>query len=243
MQELIGQIAAALVGGTIILILAVIAWRGQSHSISTVQYSAAKEGVLDFAEVLEEDISNLGAGLRNNVLRELDPPTSPLLDSDLAGAFYTGGPAAFDTLSSSTPRRIHFCSWTARGTDIDPTEDVCDDVEYRWVTGSSVQVFNPATGAYDTVPTYLVERFVNGTKDGESIDSITEITFDLFDANNTPTSTLPDVRAVQVTIKAISPLGGGEGFIDPNDPAIRGQIDQTRWTRMIRPHNLTRVPN
>ena len=64
MQELIGQIAAAVIGGTIILILAVIAWRGQNHAISATQYSAAKEGILDFAEVIEDRFktAHLGFG-------------------------------------------------------------------------------------------------------------------------------------------------------------------------------------
>ena len=69
LQELIVHIAATMIAGVIILILAVVAWRGQHHSVSSEQYSAAKRGVLDLVQVFEEDFSNMGAGRTNATLK------------------------------------------------------------------------------------------------------------------------------------------------------------------------------
>ena len=246
MQELIGQIAATVIGGVIILILAVIAWRGQSHAVGSVQYSSAKESILDFAEVMEEDLSNMGAGLTNNTLRS----------STGYGGFY--GASSFNT--TTPPYSFKFYSWTDRSTPINPSADLDSWVEYEWEETGNVQVFEPTTNSYVSTPTYQIKRTVktatgSAAPSGESMDSLTEVAF-IFWGDDPATSEtweeldiesdnslMRHVRAIEVTLKAVSPLGGGTGYLDASDPAMRGQIDQTRWARMIRPHNLTRVPN
>lgn len=234
MQEWIGHIAAAVIGATLLLVLAVLSWRGQHHTITATQYSAAKESALDFAEVIDEDLSNMGAGLRNNTIHSPSPP--------YAGAFYTGGPeAAFDT--SSTIRSIHFCSWTDRTATINPLVDTCNRVAYTWQQIGTVQVQSPTTGTFVTVPTYLIERLVNGNPAGQSTGTVTEVRFDLYNASGASTGTLADVRAIEVTLKAVSPLGGGKGIVSNDDPNLKYQIDETRWSRMIRPLNLARISN
>lgn len=236
MQELIGQIAATVIGGTIILILAVIAWRGQNHAISSTQYSAAKEGILDFAEVIEEDLSNMGAGVTNATLRNNQ-----------------GGFADASAFSlSSTTNDFRFYSWAVRGDNDNHTTDAdAVVVRYEWEPTGTVQVFNPATQAFEPKTTYMIERAVDsggGFDDaGSSIDTLTEIEFAFLDDAGNPVDVeanpaqMRDVRAVDVTLKAVSPLGGGTGYLDPNDPAQRGEIEETRWTRLIRPPNLTRA--
>lgn len=244
MQEWIGHIAAALIGGTILLILAVIGWRGQHHSTSATQYTAAKGRMLDIVQVLEEDLSNMGAGLTNNTINEEGAAAA----ADIyAGAFYTDEGNPFDTTSAT--RTIRFCSWTSRSTSFaDPTLDTCDRVRYEWKEVGTAQV-RTTSGTYASVPTYQIERFVNGTKNGESADVYTQVRFDLFDSsgavevNPSPSSNLKNVRAVRVSLRAVSPLGGGEGYTSDEDPALRYQVDQTRWSRMIRPLNLARVSN
>lgn len=239
MQEWIGHIAAIVIGGTILLILAVVGWRGQHNSVSATQFSAAKEGILDFAEVIEEDVSNMGAGRTNNTL------TNPAG----YGAFVDA--SAYDP--TGTPASIRFYSWTARdGTYLNPQVDYSNVVEYRWQVTDSVQVQDPATHTFQTVPSYRIERFVNGTANGESIDTLTEVAFVLYDASgaeltpaaiaSTP-SLLNQVRAVAVTLRGVSPLGGGEGYRSDTDAALRYEMDQSRWSRFIRPPNLARVPN
>lgn len=250
MQELIGQIAATVIGGVIILILAVIAWRGQHHAISTTQYSAAKESVLDFAEVIEEDFSNLGGGLTNNAVSE----TVQDANCPNEGGF-SANATAFDTTSAT--RTVEFYSWVDREATVpDDDPDVCDDgfiVKYEWTaTGNTVRVLDGAT--YVTKPTYRIERFVKPAsggayvKNGESVDTVTEFTIDLFDADGNAINLMADltqgyrVRTTLVTLKIVSPLGGGQD-VGPDDPTYRGSIDETRWSRTIRPINLARVSN
>jgi hypothetical protein len=237
MQELIGHIAAAVLGGLLLLLLATLLWRGEQTRISAAQYTTAKTGVLDFVRVLEEDLSNLGAGLPNAVLHDSSST------DDYRGGFFVGNGAAFDT--ASTPRVLRFCSWTDRAADIDPDSTYCNTttaVEYRWQSSGTAQVKDPGTNTYTTVPTYLVERFVGGTKTGESVDTVTEFRLDLFDAGEAATSVLENVRALRVSVRAVSPLGGGEGYVETDDPDLEYQLDQTRWSRTIRPPNLTRPP-
>lgn len=240
MQELIGQIAASLIAGTIILILAVVSWRGQHHSTSAVQYSALKEGVLDFAEVMEEDLSNMGAGRTNNTLTSAAG----------YGAFYSS--TAFNTTTS--PYTFKFYSWTDRTADITPGTDHDSWVQYQWQQTGTVQVKDPATGNYVTTPTFKIERTVktaagSATSSGESIDTITGITFEFLNdvgtalAVETTPSLMKNVRAVRVTLTAVSPLGGGEGYLTTDDAALKYDVDQSRWSRTIRPPNLNRVPN
>lgn len=237
MQELIGQIAATVIGGVIILILAVIAWRGQNHATSAVQYSAGKEGILDFAQVMEEDLSNMGAGLKN----------ATLADSSKHGGFADA--TAFDT--SSTVREFRFYSWTDRLTDDNYATDTdAVLVRYQWSQTGTVQVLNPLTQVLETKPTYIIERAVDSGAGfepaGSSIETLTEVSFDFFDEFGNPENVgtaagMRDVRAMDVTLRAVTPLGGGTGFVDASDPAQRGEIEETRWNRVIRPHNLTRA--
>ena len=241
MQEMIGLLASAIIGATIILILAVIAWRGQHHTIAATQYSAAKEGTLDFAEVIEEDISNLGAGLSSNTLA--DPTnTNPNYD----GGFYIGGGAPFDSTGHLT-----FATWEDRTTETSANFCVDDDVvvvRYEWTQTGTVQVLDGLTNTFVTKDTYIIRREIDGTPSGESVDTLTDIKFEFFRADGQKINLHDNptqgnlVRTVRVRLKAVSPLGGGD-FVDPNDPSYRQQIDETRWSRTIRPINLARVSN
>lgn len=227
-----------MIGATILLILAVIAWRGQHHSVSTEQFSAAKEGMLDFAEVMEEDLSNMGAGRTNN----------SLVDPSGYGAFVGSGGYNMATW----PRSIEFYSWTDRSASINETVNYTNRVEYRWDSTGTAQVFNPPTGDYETVTTYGIERFVNGTANGSSIETLTSVEFNLYNRAGTELTPamigsnallLNQVYEVRVSLRAVSPLGGGTGYRDNTDSALRYEIDQTRWSRAFRPVNLARVAN
>ncbi|MCH7639521.1 MAG: hypothetical protein IH855_08680 [Bacteroidetes bacterium] len=236
MQELIGHIAATMIAGVIILILAVVAWRGQHHSVSSEQYSAAKQGVLDLVQVFEEDFSNMGAGRTNATLKS---PTG-------YGAFFSA--SSFNV--TAAPYSVRFYAWTDRTTAIDPEVDYTNNVEYRWDATGTTRIYDPVTNTYVTIPTYTIERFVNGIANGSSIDSITDVSITLYNSSGTeitPTDITADplllnqVYAVQISIRAVSPLGGGQGYRDQNDAALRYEVEETRWSRMFRPVNLARV--
>ncbi len=245
MQELIAIIASTVIGATIILMLAVIAWRGQNHTTSSVQYSAAKSGVLDFAEVIEEDLGNMGAGQSNAFMR----------------ANYGGFTSLSSYDSTATPGYLEFYSWTDRNASVsnaalNPSVDYNRRVRYEWSEVGTAQVFDYTTRDFVAKPTFIIRRFVDdgsGSLDpaGSSIDTLTEIVFRFYNIDgiavdiNAPATTaeLHSVRAIEVALAAASPLGGGTGFVDASDIAQRGDIDQARWVRRFRPPNLIRVTN
>lgn len=245
MQEMIGIIASVVIGATIILVLAVISWRGNTHATSAVQYSAAKEGILDFAEVMEEDLSNMASGQSSAYMRA-NNGGFPNLNSFQP----TASPTAY----------LQFYSWFDRdnsvsNTALNPSADYFRQVRYEWAETGTVQTLDATTNSYVATPTYMIERSVSTgggafSDAGSSIDTLTDIefTFRDIDGNVVDISTpatqaeLQSVRTIEVTLVAVSPLGGGTN-VDANDPAQRGEIDQTRWTRVIRPPNLIRVTN
>jgi hypothetical protein len=62
MQWLIDHMAAFIIACTIILLLAVMQLRGQQASIETVQYNVARTAAFNLTQVLEQDVTNIGAG-------------------------------------------------------------------------------------------------------------------------------------------------------------------------------------
>ncbi len=63
MQMLLDHIAAVVISGIIILVLAVVTLGGKSSSIESTQYRAQKRMLLNLVEFLERDITNIGAGV------------------------------------------------------------------------------------------------------------------------------------------------------------------------------------
>ena len=246
MQEMIALVASVIIAGVIVLAVALIQWRGQHTSIDATQFVTAKSGVLDFAEIVEEDMSNLGAGL-----------SAAAMTGGSAGnaGGFVGGAAAFDT--SSATRRVEFYTWA------DTTADFSDSppappaypvnyqpyrVRYQWTaTGNTARTLDPTTNTYDTVPTYLVERFVNAgsgyVKAGESVNTVTLLRFDLFDIGGTPVTPAnrASARQIEVTLMAVSPLGGGsDGMIDA-EAGVAPAVSESRWNKVFRPPNLARL--
>ena len=247
MQEMIALVASVVIGAVIILAVALVQWRGQHTSIDATQFVTAKSGVLDFAEIMEEDISNLGAGLSAAAM------TGGSVGN--AGGF-VGGNAAFDTSSSSTIRRVEFYTWadtTADFSDTPPAPPAYPvnyqpyRVRYQWTVTGTARTLDPTTNAYDTVPTYLVERFVNDgsgyVKSGESVNTVTLLRFDLFDIGGTPVTPAKreNTRQIEVTLMAVSPLGGGtDGMID-TEAGVAPAVSESRWNKVFRPPNLARL--
>lgn len=239
---MIALVASVVIAAVIVLAVGLIQWRGQHTSIDATQFVTAKSGVLDFAEVIEEDISNLGAGL-----------SAADMHSGAAGNLLGFG-AAFDT--SSATRIVEFYTWadtTADFSDAPPAPPAYPvnfepyKVKYEWTTtGETVRAYDPNTNTYATVPTYLVERYVDdGTgyvKDGESVDTITQLRFDLFDIDGDPVipANRADARQIEVTLMAVSPLGGGTAGMIDEEAGAAPAVSESRWNKMFRPPNLAR---
>lgn len=242
MSNLLATLAAAVIGAFVLFAAAAINWRTVHATDSAAQYASSKVSLQSLVEVIEVDLSNLGAGLTNNTLKDVSPAGSAT--DAYRGGFYAASGSPWDFTSST--RYLQFCSVldTSTSTLPDPTTNTCDVVRYEWSQQGTVQVRDNSTTASDyiTVPVYRLDRSVNGTADGGSLTTLTEIDFEPLGANGAPTSVPEDVRAVRVSLRAVSPLNGGSGYLDEDDPALAYDMDQTRWSRTIRPPNLARVP-
>ena len=235
MQEMIALVASVVIGAVILLILALIQWKGQHSSIDAAQFASAKSGMLDLVNVFEDDLTNLGAGL-----------SVADMENGLTGATanvggFTGpfGSFAFDT--SSSTRTVTFYAWADTSTTANALSTATNVIQYSWkTTGETVLVLDPATNTYSSEPTYRLLRSVDGNPAGESLDTITEITIDLFDASGAATGSLADVRTLEVTVKAVSPLGGGESGMVDTEAGLAPTVSETRWHKTIRPPNLGR---
>lgn len=220
MQELLALIAAIVISSLLLLAVGVLAWRMQHHSVEAVQYSAAKAQELGgLGRTLEEDLANLGAGL-----------TTPSLDA-------TGAFAEYDTLAGT----YEFTTWTARDTRTDDlTADDGDLVRYEVqpLTGSDVVVRDAVTRQFTTAPTVRVSR----TEAGRTVayEGVLDAKIRLFDVDGDPTLIPALGCEVEVTVRQVSPLGGGSAGMAGDDGAVPF-VDQTRWTRRFRPVNLTRM--
>ena len=114
MQFLIDHITSIVIGAVLILIVAGVQLRGQNSSVDATQYSAAKTRLLDLAQMMERDFSNIGAGVST---------------AAMASAIQT-----FDTLSST---RVF--AFYGRVDQADPDSHL---IRYEWVPTDSVTLKN-----------------------------------------------------------------------------------------------------
>ena len=128
MQAILDNLAAVVIGATVLLIIAFTQFKGQEAAVDGVQYYAAKTHMVDLARQLQVDLHSLGAGVPN-----------ALIETGGAFAAYaaTGDTThvlAFRTYNDST-------AFAAKAT----ADVVCYE---RVLTGETAHVQDPATGAY-----------------------------------------------------------------------------------------------
>jgi hypothetical protein len=122
----------------------------------------------------------------------------------------------FDTLA--IPARISFVART------DSTDPLGHSVTYRWEAMDSVVLKDKSV-----IPTYNVERLIDGNVSGRSVGAITGFRVDLLTADSLSINTnFQNVRLVNVLISVASTLG------------TNAQIEQSRWRKQFRPMNMTR---
>lgn len=96
-------------------------------------------------------------------------------------------------------------------------------IRYEWQQAGTVAL---RTG---NVTTYTLRRLVDGNLAGSSTGYITSFDIDFFAPGGTPVAaTVDSMRVVRLDVAAVSPLGRGNN------------IEQSRWTKVFRPVNLTR---
>jgi hypothetical protein len=224
MQWIIDNLAAFLIGTTILLILFVLQSRGQEAAMEALQFNTAKTDIHAAVAMLEQDLANAGAGL-------LVPSSGDPL---------VGVGVQIDTVSAT--RYLRFRGRTDRAL---PNVQC---IEYRWQKdGGTVTLRSGAV-----VDTYQLERGTNATCPvppanfvAASSNTVTDFRVTLRNADLVPIYSadplaLASTRRFDVKLKLVSVLERTE-YDGPD--ATSGEtelIDETRWERQIRPLNLQR---
>jgi len=226
MQALLDNLAAVVIGGTVLLIIAFTQFKGQEAAVDGVQYYAAKTQMVDFVRQLQVDLNSLGAGVPN------------------AGV-ETGGAFAAYSVSGDTTDVLSFRTY-GDSTAFSPKMGADVVCYQREGSGKTVYVQDPATGTYVEKPTFRIVRRLNptsaatctgGTVTGTSMSTLTAFDIDLRRENGTSTNTFAEVRQLGVHVRAVSPLGGGT---TEHQGGMKQHVDETRWDTVLRPPNLTR---
>ena len=120
---------------------------------------------------------------------------------------------AIATLDTTSATR-QFTFWART----DPASTDAQQISYQWTL----------TGTQEDDPHYEITRLVDGNP-SMSLNSMTEVVVRLFDENLNPVvGNYPDTRRIYVGVRAAISDDGS------------GSIEQTQWSSMFRPVNLTR---
>ncbi|NBB75675.1 MAG: hypothetical protein GVY35_18685 [Bacteroidetes bacterium] len=234
MHFLLDHLVAVMVGATVLLMVAAVQFRGQEAAVDSVQYRAAKARTIDWARQVTQDLQNIGSGLTRS---ELQSGTA-FIDT----SFATNGVFIFRATTGN--KDAAGFSQFGPGT----ANVICYE---RQMTGDTVNVFNPATGARTDRETFRIVRRLNpsygagscsgGTVTGQSMDTLTR--FDLrfwtqAGRAGPPPARLRDIRVLHIDLRSVSPLGGGT---TEGRGGMKQFVDETRWSQGFRPFNLNRI--
>lgn len=234
MNVLLDNIAAVVIGGTILLIIAFLQVRGQASALDGIAYYATKARTVDFVQQLRTDLNNVGAGVPG---ADIEAGKALLHHATAAGGDTTDV-FTFRTYGDSTAFE------TKTGASI-----VCYK---REPTGRTARVFDPASGTTVGRPTFRIVRRLNpttpatctgGTETASSASSFTAFRLSLHRDDGSAVTTsagFPQVRKIEAHLRAASPLGGRAGDAPAPDGSHTGQVEETRWTGVFHPVNLTR---
>lgn len=198
--EMIFAVLATVIAGILLYTAFIVQKGGQDSAIDAVQYRAAKNEQMAFAEMMQRDFGNIGSYMVKN-----------------AGGGFTGAVVNpedaiengwYTQTASSIPGEVEGFFQFQSQTD---SMAAPSQVRYQWapVDGETVTL-NDGT----TEQLYLVERIIGGNVAGQT-DSVTEFKVDLYtDSSSVPILiNLDRARVVSVRMKAVSPLRKG-AFIE-----------------------------
>lgn len=113
MSESIGYVLSIMIAGIVVFIIFASSIRGNEAAVETLQYSTAKQSLLDVVSMMDRDFRNIGS----NFPYPNSLPEFAILQ--------------YDTVT--VPHRFDFVAQTRRG--MPP-----DTVSYRWKPGSPVKI-------------------------------------------------------------------------------------------------------
>jgi hypothetical protein len=217
-QQMILLVAAAVIAGIALFVLASIQERGQEAAVDAVQYAAAKEDLHNVVDMMERDLRNMGASMYFDaggcncwVGASLDPINV------LEGTWYDSS-----AVTGGTWYRLKFYTQTD---SLTPP----DTVRYVWRPAPGAGTVTLRDGTVRTIQ--RLERYQGGALTGWS-DDITLLRVRLRQPETQPTLiNLSDARTIDVTLRTMSPLGMGD------------VIEETRFDATYRPVAMTITDN
>lgn len=201
-QQLILYTVVSLVVGVVLFLMFSVQQRGQEASMDATQYRAAKQGMLNLVEMVEQDFKNVGSYMywdenaSRFVAETSEPPNETAIRSDGVereevenGYHYTFEFHA--QVDSTRPPAV---------------------VRYEWMPMDRVVTLENGTER----ELYRVERYVDGDLSGTSENMVTSMDVELRPDTTGAANTIfnpEDTRQIDVSITAVSPLGRGK-FIE-----------------------------
>jgi len=215
-QQMILLVAATVIAGIALFVLASVQERGQEAAVDAVQYAAAKEDLHNVVDMLERDLRNMGASMYfdaggcNCWVGASVDPTTVLQPGWYDSTIVAGG-------------QLYTLQFV---TQIDSTAPPVG-VVYTWEpTGETVTLRNGTVRARQRL-----ERRIGGTLSGVSND-VSLLRLRLRQPESEPGMVnLSDTRVIDVTLRTVSPLGMG------------AVIEETRFDATYRPVGMAITDN
>lgn len=206
-QQMILYTVAALIVMVVFLILFRVQAEARESAIDATRYRAAKQDMLNFTAVMEQDFRNIGAYLYWNGTRLVGDVVDPALAIQ---------PGAYDSNTTATPTQYWFEFLAQTDTASTPVT-----VRYEWeATGETVQL-NDGT-VRDLI---RIDRYVAGALSGFT-NTVTDFNLRMLPDTSggyVYLTNLHEMRLLHVGLKGISTLGKGE------------QVEETRYNVSYRP--------
>ncbi len=214
-QQMILLVAASVIAGIAIFVLASVQERGQDAAVDAVQYASAKQDLHNVVDMLERDLRNMGASMYFDATCDCFVGASMAPTSVLQPGWYDS-----TAVAGGLRYTLRFMAQT------DPNA-APEAVEYIWEpTGQTVTLRN---GTVRTVQS--LERRIAGAVTGRS-DDITLLRLRLREPEWEPGMVnLSDARVIDLTLRTISPLGMGDA------------VQETRFDATYRPVAMSITDN
>jgi hypothetical protein len=206
-QQMILLVAATVIAGIALFVLATIQDRGADAAVDAVQYAAAKEDLHNVVDMMERDLRNMGAYMYYDAACPcwVGQPMNPV------NVIQAGW---FDSTSVGGGQRYTLKFYTQSDSTAPP-----DTVRYVWAPAGGTVTLRDGT----VRTLQRLERFQAGVLTGWS-DDVTLLRVRLRQPETEPGMVnLSDARIVEISLRTVSPLGLGD------------VIEETRFDATYRP--------
>jgi hypothetical protein len=195
---LLDNLAAILIGTAVILMLSAAQIRSSQAGVEQVASHASKAKMLSFGEWIEDDITSLGANIRNNTGRFLEPTVDEHGNTE-AFTFFSDNPTGGgDTMRVMTRYRLV----PTRTVTIDDSTHQLYEVRREF---SEVEVENGEAA----IPEYGSTAWIS---DGRSVATLSFFEIDLLDRQGL-TATVGTADFIQIRFAMVPEIWLERGYI------------------------------